>query len=167
MTLIITEGKYDNHNSIMGSKKLEGADIQKLLKNIVEVLKHYTLPEFNDILVSVVNEKGDSHYAEKYILDLVCETYKISHRALIYSKSNPNVTKARQVTFCLLHFTLGLSTRYIAKQIFHFNHHNTVGSAIKMYKKLNPSLAPDRELKESIELLRDKVITKIAKHTEK
>jgi hypothetical protein len=30
-----------------------------------------------------------------------------------------------------------------------------------MYKKLNPKLAPDREFKESIDMLREKVITKI------
>lgn len=145
----------------MDAKKLQDSEIQQLLKNIVEVLKHYTVPEFNNFLVTAINKKEDTHYAEKYILELVCETYKISFNALVYSKSNPNVTKPRQVAFCLLHYTLGLSTRYIAKTIFHFKYHNTVGSAIKMYKNLDTNIKPDRELIESIEMLRERVMKKL------
>ncbi len=145
----------------MVNSKLDNVEAQRLLVNIAEVLKLYTLPELNDILVHHINKKSGNVYAEKYILDLVCDTYKISYRALVYSKFNPRVTKARQVAYCLLHYTLGLSVRYIAKTIFHFEHHTNVGSAIGMYKKLNLKLAPDREFKESIDMLREKVITKI------
>ena len=108
-----------------------------------------------------IDWKHQQHRFEKYILDLVCDTYKVSYRALVYSKSNPSVTRARQVAYCLLHYTLGLSVRHIAKRVFHFDHHNSVGSAINMYKKLNPKLAPDKEFKESIDMLREKVMTKI------
>ena len=139
------------------SNKLPQSEIQKLLKNIVDVLKTYTIPELNDYLVTVINKKEDTHHAQIYILDLVCETYNISHRALIYSKSNQSVTKARQVAFCLLHFTLGLSTRHIASKVFHFKYHNAVSSAIKMYKNLDMEIKPDRQFKESIEVLREKV----------
>ena len=143
------------------SNKLPQSEIQKLLKNIVDVLKTYTIPELNDYLVTVINKKEDTHHAQIYILDLVCETYNISHRALIYSKSNQSVTKARQVAFCLLHFTLGLSTRHIASNVFHFKYHNAVSSAIKMYKNLDMEIKPDRQFKESIEVLREKVTNKL------
>lgn len=145
----------------MSNPKLDNVEAQRLLVNIAEVLKLYTLPEVNDILVHHINKKSGNVYAEKYILDLVCDTYKVSYRALVYSKSNPSVTRARQVAYCLLHYTLGLSVRHIAKRVFHFDHHNSVGSAINMYKKLNPKLAPDKEFKESIDMLREKVMTKI------
>lgn len=143
------------------SSRLPQSEIQKLLKNIVDVLKTCTVPELNDYLVTVINTKEDTHEAQNYILDLVCETYNISHRALIYSKSNQSVTKARQVAFCLLHFTLGLSTRHIANKVFHFKYHNTVASAIKIYKNLDMNIKPDREFKVSIEMLREKVTNKL------
>ena len=148
---------------VMEGRKLEESEIQHLLKNLMEVLQLYTVPEFNNFLITAINKKGDTHSAEKYILELVCETYKISYRALVFSKSNQNVTIPRQVAFCLLHYTLGLSTRYIAKTIFHFEHHSTVGSAIKMYKNLNPNLKPDKELMQSIDALREKVVAKMQK----
>lgn len=145
----------------MINPKRDNCEAQRLLVNIAEILKLYTLPELNDILVHQLNKKNGNIYAEKFILDLVCSTYKVSFRALVYSKSNHSITKARQVAYCLLHYTLGLSVRYIAIRIFHFEHHNRVGSAIKMYKKLNLKVAPDKEFKDSIDMLREKVMAKI------
>jgi chromosomal replication initiation ATPase DnaA len=152
----------NNYNgNMVSTNRLNEAEVQSLLKNIVDILKHYTLPELNDYLLSAVNKKEDTHDAEKYIINLVCETYNVSYRSLIYSRSNQSITKARQVAFCLLHFTLGLSTRYIAKRVFKLKYHNTVGSAIKMYKNLNPNMKLDREFKQTVETLKEKVISKL------
>lgn len=163
---MILDITYNDNEKMIANKRLNESEVQRLLKNIVDVLKHYTLPELNDYLSVALNKKEDTHFAEKYILDLVCEAYNISYRALIYSKSNQSITRARQVAFCLLHFTLGLSTRYIAKRVFHFKYHNTVGSAIKMYKNLDPDIKPDREFQQSVEALKEKVVKKL-KNTEK
>ena len=147
----------------MSVNKLDEVEVQHLLKNIVSVLKHYSVSEFNDILITAISKKSENANAEKYILELVCDKYKISYRALIYSKSKQHITEARQVAFCLLHYTLGLSTRYIANRIFHFKHHSTVGDAIRMYKRLDIKLKPDKDLKESIESLREKITEKLHK----
>ena len=160
--MVLVEQNNEN-GKMIASKRLNEVEVQSLLKNIVDVLKHYTLPELNEYLLGALSKKGDNHDAEKYILNLVCETYNISYRALIYSRSNQSVTKARQVAFCLLHFTLGLSTRYIAKRVFKLKYHNTVGSAIKMYKTLNPNMKQDREFQQSVETLKEKVISKLKK----
>jgi chromosomal replication initiation ATPase DnaA len=141
--------------------KLDQSEIQSLLKNIGEVLQHYSVKEFNAYLVTAINKKSDNHYAEEYILSLVCETYKITRRNLIFSKSNYAATTPRQVAYCLLHYTLGLSPRYIAKRIFHLTYHSTVSDAVSNYKKLDPNIKPDKEMIDSISMLKEKVLEKI------
>jgi chromosomal replication initiation ATPase DnaA len=142
------------------NKKLNDTQILLLLKNISEVLKTHTLDELNDFLTTAINEKSDTNLYENYIIELVCETYEISKTTLIHSKSNTKATMPREVAFCLLHLTINLSIRKIAK-IFHFKSHNTVGKAIVKYKNLNPSIKCDREMISAIELLKEKVINKI------
>jgi chromosomal replication initiation ATPase DnaA len=141
--------------------KLQETQIQMLLKSIVRFLKSNPVPELTEMILTSINKRDDIHSSEKYILDLVCETYKVSNRALIYGKSNRTLTKPRQVAFCLLYFTLGLSIRYIAKDIFKLRHHSAVGDAIKRYKNLDTNIKPDREFKKSIEILRDKIVEKM------
>ncbi len=141
--------------------KLNANEVQCLLKNIAQVLEHYSLKELNEYLITAVSVKGDNHYAEEYIISLVCETYKISRRAFLFSKSNYSITMPRQIAFCLLNSILGLSSRYISKRVFHLSNHNVVHSAITKYKKLDPSIKPDKDFLDSVTTLREKVLEKL------
>jgi hypothetical protein len=140
---------------------MKSNEVQKLLKNISKALEHYSVPEFNNYLTTAIYKKDDTSFAQDYILSIVCQTYNITLSNLLNSKSNQSITKARRVAFCILHYTLGLSTRYIANNIFKFKYHSAVGDAIKRYKEVNLKVKTDKEFKDDIDEITKKVLIKI------
>ena len=150
----------------MDSRQKEKQGTQSLMINLGEALKHYTVDELNNHLSTVINQKDDKYDLQVYIIDLVCEEYKTNRRNLIESRSNREISEARLICFCLLHHSLGISIRHIAKKIFGFKHFSIVGKAIRQHKTLDPNIKADKKIIDSLQKLQDKVSLKLKK-TEK
>ena len=70
------------------------------------------------------------------------------------------------LSYCLLHDTLGLSIRYIAKNIFS-RWHNSVAAALKHYKELQPAkFKIDREFEDNLKECQTKLLTYLNTHDE-
>ena len=137
-------------------------DIESLLKNIQEGLKHYSVKELNDAIISFLNKKDDKSHEIDYVFQLVCEEYKTSARILRKSNIRGTLHEAKQLIYCILHYNLGLSTRYIADKIFN-NWHNSVHMGIKRYKNYDPAIKQDRIFMEKYQSLSRKFIENFTK----
>ena len=93
-------------------------DIEQLLKNIQEGLKKFTVKELNDAIISFLNKKDDKSLEIDYVLQIVSEEFNTSVRILKKQNIRGILQEAKQISYCILHFNLGLSTRYIADKVF-------------------------------------------------
>lgn len=146
----------------MAEKTEVKQELESLLKNISIGLKSHNIKELNAALVEVLNKKGTSHVEKFWIMDAVCQNYGITRHVLIHSKEYGEVTKARRLTYCLLHDLLGLSQRHIAITIFKKTP-KTVHTAIDYLRNLNDNIEEDRIFKDNFDSINIKYIEFISK----
>jgi chromosomal replication initiation ATPase DnaA len=120
-------------------------DIEDLLKSISEGLKKYTVKELNDAIVSFFNQKDDKTKEVYFLLEIVSKEYNVNIRTLKKKNVRGDLSDAKQLAYCLLHFNLGLPTRYISEKIFQSKSHTVVHKAILRFKNANLNLKPDKE----------------------
>jgi chromosomal replication initiation ATPase DnaA len=137
-------------------------DIEDLLKNIQEGLKKYTIKELNAAIVEFFNRKDDKTQEIYFVLEIVSIEYNTNIRTLKKKNVRGEISDAKQLAYCLLHFNLGLSTRYISEKVFQSNWHSPVHKAILRLKDANPSLKPDRDFIERYNILSQKLIDNFA-----
>ncbi len=137
-------------------------DIETLLKNIQEGLKNFTVKELNEAIIDFLNKKDDKSDEIDYVFDLVCQEYGTSKRILKQNNVRGVLHEAKQIIYCILHFNLGLSTRYIADRVFS-NWHNSVHQGIKKFKSCDPNIKQDRIFMEKYQLLSNKFIENFTK----
>ncbi len=142
----------------------QNQELQSFFENTQQALKKVPLKELNSALVNLIKEKGETigeiekERVEK-VLDLVAEEYSISKRTLQKSTARGNVQVARKMAYCLLHFDVGLNTRYIAKKIFD-KWQNSVSVAIQFYKRLDVKIPADKKFLNTYERLQLKITAK-------
>ena len=129
----------------------ENKDIEQLLKNIQEGLKKFTVKELNDAIISFLNKKDDKSQEIEFVLSLICEEFNTNLRTLT-TNVRGILHEGKQIAYCVLHFNLGLSTRYIADKIFN-NWHTSVHTGIQRFKNCNMQIKQDREFMERYELI--------------
>jgi chromosomal replication initiation ATPase DnaA len=128
----------------------ENKEIEALLKNIQLGLQKYSVKELNKALQSVLSKSGSQNNEIQFVLKIVSQKYKISTKTLTTSRARGDIQEARMLAYCLLHYTLGLSIRSIAKDVFN-RWHNSVASALKQYKNLDPErFKIDREFEKKL-----------------
>jgi chromosomal replication initiation ATPase DnaA len=137
-------------------------EIENLLKNIQEGLKNYSVKELNEAIIDFINKKDDKTEEIDYVFQIVCDEYKTSPRILKKNNVRGVLHEAKQIIYCILHFNLGLSTRFIADRVFN-NWHNSVHSGIKKYKLCDPAIKQDRIFLEKYSLLSAKFIETFTK----
>jgi chromosomal replication initiation ATPase DnaA len=141
-------------------------DVEELLKNIQEGLKKYTIKELNEAIVTFMNKKDDKSEEIIYILNLVSKEFKTNIRTLKKKNVRGIISEAKQVSYLLLHFNLGLSTRYISDRIFG-NWHSVVHKAVSRFNNANLNLKPDRDFIETYEKLSQEFIESFTKENKK
>ena len=137
-------------------------DIEDLLKNIQEGLKKYTIKELNAAIVEFFNRKDDKTQEIFYVLEIVSAEYNTNIRTLKKKNVRGEISDAKQLAYCLLHFNLGLSTRHISEKVFQSNWHSPVHKGILRLKDANPALKPDRDFIEKYNILSQKLIDNFA-----
>lgn len=119
----------------------EHKEVENLLKNLQLGLQRYSISELNEAIVSVLKNKRSQRPDINYVLQIVADRYKISTKTLTNSKARGRIQDARMLAYCLLHYTIGCSTRFIASKFNRTN--NAVGRVLKMYKALEPAKFKD------------------------
>ena len=147
----------------MGEQK----EIETLLRNIQEGLKKFTLKELNEAIVDFFNRKDDKSKEIHIILDLVCADFDTSLRILKKKNVRGDISEAKQLSYCLLHYNLGLSTRYIAEKVFTGHWHSVVYKAILRLKNAQPNIKSDREFLERYQKLNERFIDKLTEANKK
>ena len=141
----------------------KSAELEQLLKNIQVGLKNYTIKELKDGIVSYFNKKDDKTFEINTILSVVSDYYETTISTLKEKNVHGDLHDAKQLCYCLLHFQLGLSTRYIGGRVFDYNCHTNVHRGIMRYKKANMDLKPDRDFVEKYEVLKKTCVDKFKK----
>jgi len=136
-------------------------ELESLLHNIQEGLRKYTIQELNEAIITFLNKKSDKSIEINYVLTMVCREYSISKEALRSKKSRGLQVEAKQIAYCLLHFNLGFSLRYISSRIF-FNNHNSVAIGIKRLKNADPKLKIDKLFIDKYKKLEAKLVNNFA-----
>lgn len=138
-------------------------NISKLIEFIQEGLKNYSVNELNNAIL----ESLKKHRKEQYILhidlvlQIVSDEYKISRQTLLKTKrGRGDVQDAKDMAYSLLHYTLGLSIRYIAQNIF-FCFPNSITIGVKKIRNANHYIKHEKELLDRFRLLNEKIIAAI------
>lgn len=122
----------------------ENRHIEILFKNLQDGLKNHSIKELNDVIVIALNSKDDKKSDIDYVLNLVSKEYEISITTLLKNYGRGKIKDAKQMSYCLLHFNLGLSIRYISKKVFS-NWPTSIVIGIKRLKMANPKIKDDAE----------------------
>jgi len=136
--------------------------IETLLKNVQQGLSKYSVTELNDAIITALHNKSDKKKEIKYVFRIVCNEYGISENTLKNLTKRGFLQDAKQITYCLLYYNVGLSQRYIAKCIF-FNWQTSISNGIKRHEKANLQVKTDREFLEKYEMLKKKLRNYIKK----
>lgn len=132
--------------------------IRKLLKNISVGLQKYEIDELNEVLVKLISKKSDQNKEINYVLYLVSKEYEITQKTLTNSRSRGEIQQARKLAYCLLHYTLGMSIRQIAKLFGRY--HNSIAQGLKDYKAHDPNkFRIDREFEEKLISCKTQLLT--------
>lgn len=137
-------------------------EVELLLKNIQEGLKTYSVKELNEAIISFLNKKDDKTEEIEHVFSIVCEEYKTTPKILKKNNIRGDLHEAKQIIYCVLHFNLGLSSRYIANRIF-FNWHGSVFQGIKKFKDCDLNIKQDREFMKKYEKISSKFIENFSK----
>jgi chromosomal replication initiation ATPase DnaA len=136
-------------------------NVDLLFKNLHKGLQVYSAQELNEAIVGLILKKTTKGEETDFILDQVCETYKITKRTLFTGKIH-KVFEARKLASCLLHYELGLSIRRISV-ILKQKAHNKCGEATRYYKTINKRVKVDREFEEKYRNIQINLITSMNK----
>lgn len=132
-------------------------EVELFFKNIYEYVKKQPIKELNKFLMGMdkdINSKQKDPI--KYIIKIVSEKYGITENDLLASKKRGIIIDARNTAYCLFHFNLNFSTRYIADYIFEC-WHNTVSIGIRKYKNVNTKIHQDKVFLDNYKELSDKL----------
>jgi chromosomal replication initiation ATPase DnaA len=121
----------------------EHKDVEVLLKNIQEGIRLYGVKDLNDAISKALYEKTDKGKEIEFVLNIVSNEFNITRHFLFNSKKHGHSQKAKQLTYCLLYFDIGLSLREIAK-IFG-KYVRSIAIAIEKYRELSPNFPEDIE----------------------
>ena len=139
--------------------------LEELFKHIQIGLNKCTIKELNEAIISFLSTKYDKSPEIDYVFKIVSEEYNITTERLRQKNVRGVHNEAKELIYCILHFNMGLSTRYIAKFIF-FNHHMSVYSAIKKFNNLDENFKQDKLFLEKYKTLSSKFIEYITKEKE-
>lgn len=140
----------------------ERTELQIFLDNISKGLSQMSVKQLNDVVITALNKKEDINPEIDYVLTIVTNDFCITKTALMTGNARGTLQDAKQISYCLLHFVLGLSTYYISANIFN-NWQNSVSKGIQRFNKANPEkIKDDRDFIEKYNPLRDKLIQYIA-----
>lgn len=143
----------------------EKRELDVFFKNIRQGLKKYTLQELNDSIGSIVYNKIDKQKEKKRqintVIEVICNHFDLTKESLLNGRGKGIIQEARKYAFCILHNDFNLPIRYIAKNIFQLNWHTSVSIAIQNYKTLNLDIKPDREFKERLDIIQNKIVERI------
>ncbi len=97
----------------------------------------------------------------EYIFDIVCAHYSLPERVLRRPGGHGTIRDAKKHIYCLLHFSLGFTIRYISG-IFNYTSHNSVGKVVRYYKVIfvdkASRLKQDKEFEATYDLLNTKLL---------
>ena len=132
----------------------EKTQVEELLKNIHQGLKKVGLKELNSGILKMLNSKSDKSEEINYVLQIVCKEYSLSIHSLKSKYPKGIVQDAKQVAYCLLHFNLNLTIRYIAEKVFE-NWPTSVYTGVKRYKEGDINHKADKDFMEKYNKLID------------
>lgn len=137
------------------------SELESLLSNIQEGLKKFTIQELNEAIITFLNKKSDKSLETNYVLTIVAEEYNLSKQSLRSKRARGTLQEAKQVAYCLLHFNLGFSLRYISQRVF-FNNHNSVAIGVRRLKKADPKIKVDKVFIDKYKKLENKLLENFA-----
>lgn len=144
----------------------ETKDLEQLLNNIQKGLKKYSVKELNEAIVTIINKKHNKTREIDFIFEKVSSKFDVPIAILKAKGGTGKVQDAKQICYCLLHFDLGLSIRYIAEQIF-FNWPTSVWVGTKRLKGIDLNVKTEIEFHDAYQNLQLKLINFITIKKEK
>jgi len=143
----------------------EKKELEVFFKNIQQGLKKYTLQELNDSIGAIVTNKTDKQKEKKsqinIVVEVICSQFDLTKESLLNGRGKGSIQEARKYAFCILHNDFNLPIRYIAKNVFQLNWHTSVSIAIQYYKSINLDVKSDREFKERLQTIQNKIVEKV------
>lgn len=134
--------------------------LEKLLDNIREGLKRYSVKELNEAIIKALNKKQDKSPEIDFVIESVAEFYKIPVTTLKKRSVRGIGQTAKQMAYCLLHVNLGIPQRHIAGKIFDV-WPNSVAIGIRRFKRPDKRLNRDKEFIDAHTYLSEKLVTYI------
>lgn len=131
----------------------EKKEVEDLIKNLHQGLKKVGLKELNNGILKIIKEKNSKSDEVYYVLSIVCKEFDITLSSLKAKYPKGIIQDAKQVAYCLLHFDLHLTMRYIAEKVFQ-NWPTSVYTGIKRFKEGDPNHKADKDFLEKYQKLK-------------
>jgi hypothetical protein len=138
----------------------ENEEVEYLLNNIQKGLKMYSVKELNNAIKKILTKKDEKIDEINYILNIVCDHFDITLTQLKKKGARGKIIEAKQTAYCLLHFKIGLSIRYIATKIFN-NWPNSISIGIKRFKNADVKIKQDVVFMNNYNKLQEQLIVYI------
>jgi len=132
-------------------------ELEQLFKNIGHGLKKFSPGELNKAVSSALKNQSDPTPEIDFVLESVAKHFKISVKALKQQHSRGKLQDAKQIAYCLLHFNLGLSFNYIAKNVFD-NWPNSIAIGVNRLKNVDIHIKTDADFKETYDLIESQLL---------
>lgn len=126
-------------------------EVEILLHNIQEGLKRHSIEELNEAIIHFLNKKENKSEAIDYLFNIVSKEYNTNSLTLKKQNIRGELQEAKQIIYCVLHYNLGFSIRYIAKRIFFSKWHASVYTGINKLKNFDANIKQDREFMQRYE----------------
>jgi chromosomal replication initiation ATPase DnaA len=139
--------------------------LEELFKHIQIGLNKCTVKELNEAIISFISTKYDKSHEIDYVFKIVSDDYNVNPEILKQKNVRGIYNEAKEIIYCILHFNMGLSIRYIAKYVF-FNNHMTVHGGIKKFNNLNENFKQDKLFMERYNKLSGQFIEYFTKQKE-
>lgn len=133
-----------------------GKEIHYLVKNISLGLKRLPADQLSKAVIKAMSHNDKKHEVD-FVLESVANHFRITVTALKQKHSRGIIQDAKQIAYCLLHFNLGLTGRYIAAEIFQ-NWNTSVQTGINRLKNANLDIKSDKDFQDIYLKLQDKLL---------
>ncbi len=132
-------------------------ELEHLFKNIGRGLKKFSAGDLNKAVIAALKNQSDPSPEIDFVLESVAKHFKISVKALKQTHTRGKLQDAKQISYCLLHFNLGLPINYIAKNVYE-NWPNSVQKGINRLKNMDIHIKSECDFKMTYEALEQQLL---------
>ncbi|MCQ2969699.1 MAG: chromosomal replication initiator protein DnaA [Clostridium sp.] len=145
--------KYIAENVKSNIRELEGAFNQIINISRIENSDYITLETAEKALRNIVNQNNNNNITPDFILDVVCEEFKVSPEDIKSSRRNQELVVPRHVFMYLCRVIIDMTYEEIAKYLLRKDHTTVMHG----YRKIKDDMSNNIEFENKVNFIKNKI----------